>query len=108
MPFGLRNVPPTYQWTMNMVFCESFKVFMKLFLDDFSIFNDLKMHFAKLWLCFDKCHEFRINLNIKKCIFLVYSRVILGYMVSKTRKILYLKKILMIMNMPTPKMPKDI
>jgi hypothetical protein len=81
MPFKLKNVLPIYQWTMNMAFHEYLKVFMKLFMDDFNVFSDLKMHLVKLWLCFDKHKEFGINLNPKKCVFLVYSRTILGYII---------------------------
>jgi len=69
MPFGLKNVPPTYQWTMSTTFREYLGMFMKLFMDDFSVFNDLKMHLAKFCLCFDKCWKFSISLNIEKCIF---------------------------------------
>jgi hypothetical protein len=93
MPFGLKNVSPTYQWAMNMAFCEYLKVFMKLFLDDLNVFNDLNLHLAKLLLCFDKLQEFGICLNLDKCMFLVYSRIILGYVVSKEGKLSNLKKI---------------
>jgi hypothetical protein len=48
--FGLKNIPPTYQQAMIMAFHEYFGVFMKLFLDDFNVFNDLSMHLDKLWL----------------------------------------------------------
>jgi hypothetical protein len=85
-----------------------FNVFMKLFLDDFNVFNDLKMLMAKLWLCFDKCREFDISLNLEQCIFLVYPTVILGYVVSKARKLSNSKKILIVVNMLTSKTPKDI
>jgi hypothetical protein len=45
---------------------------------------------------------------MEKCMFLVYSGVILEYIVSKGGKLLDLKKISTIMNIPTLKMPKDI
>jgi hypothetical protein len=48
MPFGLKNVPSTYQQAMSMAFLEYFGVFMKLFLDDYNVFSDLKMHLTKL------------------------------------------------------------
>ncbi len=66
-----------------MDFKEYLGVFMKLFLDDFNIFIDLKTHLAKLQLCFNKCWKFRISLNLKKCMFLVFSNVTHGYIVSK-------------------------
>ncbi len=53
MPFGLKNAPPTYQWIVNTIFKDYLGVFMKLFIDDFSMFNDLYTHLPKLWLCFN-------------------------------------------------------
>ncbi len=93
---------------MNMAFHEYFKMFMKLFLDDFNVFNDLKMHLTKLWLCFDKHQEFGIILNPKKCMFLVYSRVTPRYIVFKVGKLLNPKIISVVVNMPAPKTLKDI
>ncbi len=94
MPFGLKGVPPTYQWVVvSMAFREYLEVFMKLFLDDFSVFNDVCIHLHKLWLCFDKCREFDISLNSEKCMFLVNSGVIFGYVGSKEGKLRDSKKI---------------
>jgi hypothetical protein len=82
---------------------------MKIFLNDFNMFNNLDTHLPKLWLCFNKCIDIDISLNPKKCMFSVHSRVILGYVVSKEGKLPYLKKILAIVHMPTLKTPyKDI
>jgi hypothetical protein len=72
---------------VNITLHEYLGVFMELFLDDFNVFNDFKTHLAKLWLCFDKYQKFGISLNLKKCMFLVYSWVILGYVVSKAGKL---------------------
>ncbi len=69
MPFGLKNVPPTYQWVVNTTFKDYLGVFMKLLLDDFNLFNDLDTHLPKLRLCFDKCREFGIGLNPKNARF---------------------------------------
>jgi hypothetical protein len=56
---------------------------MKFFLDDFNLFNDIEIDLSKLQLCFNKCQKFGIDLNLEKCMFLVYFKVILGYIVSK-------------------------
>jgi hypothetical protein len=42
-------------------------------------------------------------LNPKKCAFMVFSRMILGFIVPKERKLLNLKKIQSIVNMPPPR-----
>jgi hypothetical protein len=106
MPFGFKNVPPTYQWPVSITFKDYLTVFMKLFLDDFSMFSNLDTHLPKLCLCFNKCKEFRISLNLEKCMFLMHSNIILGYVVSKEGKLLDPKEILAIVHMVTPKTPK--
>jgi hypothetical protein len=108
MPFGLKNVAPTYQQVVNTTFKDYLGVFMKLFLDDFNVFNDLDTHLLKLRQCFDKYREFGISLNPKKCMFLVHFGIILRYVVSKKGKLLDPRKISAIVHMPTPKTLKDI
>ncbi len=83
-------------------------MFIKLFLNDFNVFSNLDTHLTKLQLCFDKCREFNISLNLEKRMFLVHLGVILGYMGSKESKLLDSKKILVIIHMPSPKTLKDI
>ena len=82
MPFGLKNAPGSYQRTVNKAFREYIDDFMKLFLDDFSVYSDLDSHLGKLWKCFVKCREYDISLNPEKCMFLVFSGVILGYSIQ--------------------------
>jgi hypothetical protein len=107
MGFGLKNVPPTYQWLMIIAFRDYFGMFIKLFLNDFCVFNILDAQLIKLQLCFDKCREFGISLNLKKCMFFAHSGVILGYVVSKEGKLLDPKKISTIVHKPAPKTPKE-
>jgi hypothetical protein len=72
------------------------------------MFNNLNTHLTKLQLCSGKCKKFDINLNPKKCMFLMHSHIILGHVISKEGKLLHLKKILAIVHMPTLKTLKDI
>jgi hypothetical protein len=55
MPFGLKNVLPTYPRTVSTSFKDYLDDFMKLFLDDFTVFSDLHTHLSKIWRCFEKC-----------------------------------------------------
>jgi hypothetical protein len=52
------------------------------------VFNDLDTHLSKLQKCFKKCWEYGIGLNPKKCVFMVSSGMILGFIVSKEGKLL--------------------
>jgi hypothetical protein len=69
MPFGVKNGPSIYQRAVTKAFCEYIDVFMKIFLDDFTIFSDMSTHLKKCRMCFLKCKEYGINLNPEKCAF---------------------------------------
>jgi hypothetical protein len=83
MPFGVKNRPPTYQRAITNAFHQYIDVFMKIFLDDFMVFNDMSIHLEKFIKCFLKCKEYAVSLNPKKCAFMVCSITILGFIVSK-------------------------
>jgi hypothetical protein len=51
---------------------------MKFFLDDFNVYNNMNTHLGKFRLCFDKCREYGISLNLDHYMFMVFSRVIFG------------------------------
>jgi hypothetical protein len=61
-----------------------------------------------LRLCFQKCKEYGISLNPNKCAFMVFSRMILGFIISKEEKLPNPKKIQAIVNMSPPKNPHQI
>jgi hypothetical protein len=77
MPFGVKNGPPTFQKVVSRAFKAYLDYFMKIFLDNFIIYSDMESHLMKLKLCFQKCNEYRINLNPKKCAFMVFVGLIL-------------------------------
>jgi len=93
MPFGVKNGPPTYQKVITKDFHEYIDAFMKIFLDDFIVFNNLSTHLEKLKKCFLKCKEYGISLNPDNCAFMVCFGTILGFIVSKEGKTLDVKKI---------------
>jgi hypothetical protein len=66
---------------------------MKIFLDDFTVYNDMESHLMKLRLCFQKCKKKEINLNLDKCAFMVFLGLILSFIVYKEGKILNFKKV---------------
>jgi cleavage and polyadenylation specificity factor subunit 1 len=82
--------------------------FIKIFLDDFIIYSDMESHLMKLKLCFQNCKKYKIRLNLEKCVFMVFSRLILGSIVSKEGNIPDLKKVQAIVNMLVPINPQQI
>ncbi len=105
MPFGDKNGPPIYQKVITKAFCEYIDVFMKFFLDDFIVFNDLSTHLEKLKKCFLNCKEYGLSLNLEKCAFMVCFGTILGFLVSKEGNTPVPKKIKALVKMPLPKTP---
>jgi len=57
---------------------------------------------------FSNCKEYGISLNLDKCAFMVFSGMILGFIISNKYKLLDPKKIQAIVNMPQPKNPQQI
>jgi hypothetical protein len=70
--------------------------------------SDMENYLQKFKLCFQKCREYDISLNPNKCVFTVFSKMILGFILSKEGKLPYLKKIHAIINMPPTKNPQHI
>jgi hypothetical protein len=69
----MKNEPPTYQRTITKALREYLNNFMKIFLDDFIMYSDMESHLQKLRLCFQKCREYGISLNLNKCAFMVFQ-----------------------------------
>jgi hypothetical protein len=93
---------------VTKAFREYLDNFMKIFLDDFIVYSDMESHLQKLKLCFQKCRKYGISLNPNKCAFVVFSRMILDFIVSKKGKLPNLKKIQATVDMPPPKNPQKI
>jgi hypothetical protein len=70
------------------------------------VYSDMESHLMKLKFCFQKCKKYKINLNSKKCAFMVFLGLILGLIVSNEGKIPNLKKVQAIINMLVPKNPQ--
>jgi hypothetical protein len=105
MPFGVKNEPPTFQKAISITFKKYLDQFMEIFIDDFTVYSHMENHLMKFKLYFHKYKEYRINLNPKKCAFMVFLGLILGFIVSKEGKIPNPMKVQAIVNMPIPTNP---
>jgi hypothetical protein len=61
--------------------------------------------FGKFYKMLFKRREYRINVNPEKCAFMVYSRTILGFIVSKKGKTCHPKKMDALVKIIVPKTP---
>ncbi len=72
IPFKVKYRPPTLQKAITKTLKEYLNNFKEIFLDDFTVYNDMESHLQKLILCFQKCREYGISLNLNKCAFLLF------------------------------------
>nr|GEX37708.1 hypothetical protein [Tanacetum cinerariifolium] len=84
MPFGLCNVPGTFQRCMLAIFNDMVEKTMKVFMDDFSVFGN---SFENCLSCLDKmlqrCEDTNLSLNWEKSHFMVKEGIVLGHKISK-------------------------
>jgi len=52
MLFVIKNGPPTYQKIVTKTFKEYLDNFMKIFVNDFTMYSDMESYLQKLRLCF--------------------------------------------------------
>lgn len=62
----------------------------------------LKEHVGSLRLMLDKCRQYQISLNLKKCIFEVPFGILLGHLVCKQGLMVNHAKIAIIVNLAPP------
>ena len=86
MPFGLCNMPATFQRLMQKCLGELNLTYCLIYLDDIIIFLQMaEEHLACLCIIFDQFIEHNINLKPPKCDFCRYKITYLGLQVFKDR-----------------------
>ncbi|KAH9319034.1 hypothetical protein KI387_020803 [Taxus chinensis] len=83
MPFGLYNAPTTFQRLMNRVFEPYIGTFIRVFLDDFCIYESKLDHLHQMETTFQRLDEVQASLNPTKCVFGCSKGVLLGHVVSR-------------------------
>ncbi|GJS62620.1 reverse transcriptase domain-containing protein [Tanacetum coccineum] len=109
MPFGLCNAPGTFQRCMMAIFHDMIKETMKVFMDDFSVFEDLfsscLSHLDKM---LKRCEDTNLVLNWEKYYFMVKDGIVLGHKISKSRIEVDRAKVDVIAKLPPPISVKGI
>jgi hypothetical protein len=66
------------------------------------VFSLLKDHIETLHLMLDRCRQFHISLNFKKCIFCATFGILLGHVVCKQGLLVDPMKVVVIVDFPPP------
>nr|GEV61482.1 reverse transcriptase domain-containing protein [Tanacetum cinerariifolium] len=84
MPFGLCNAPGTFQRCMMAIFHDMIEKTMKVFMDDFLVFeNSFQTCLSHLEKMLKRCEDTNLCLNWKKSHFMVKKGIVLGHKISK-------------------------
>nr|GFA25344.1 retrovirus-related Pol polyprotein from transposon 17.6 [Tanacetum cinerariifolium] len=103
MPFGLCNVPGTFQRCMLAIFHDMVEKTMEVFMEDFSVFgNSFKNCLSSLDKMLQRCEDTNLSLNWEKSHFIVKEGIVLGHKVSKNRIEVDKAKIDVIAKLPHP------
>ena len=82
MPFGLQNVPSTFQRLMSTVL-RDMSHFSLAYLDDVIIFSpSIEEHLKHINLVFDTLREHNLKMKISKCKFMQSETQYLGFIVD--------------------------
>ncbi|GJX14462.1 putative nucleotidyltransferase, ribonuclease H [Tanacetum coccineum] len=82
MPFGLCNAPATFQTCMTVIFHDMVEDFIKVFMEDFSVFgNSFDCCLANLDRMLARCEESNLVMNWEKCHFMVKEGIVLGHQI---------------------------
>jgi hypothetical protein len=109
IPFGLCNVPTTFQRCMINIFFDMVEHFIKIFMDDFSVFDlSFQECLHHLILVLVRCKEKNLVLNCEKCHFMVKQGILLGHVISHRGIKVDKAKVDLISNLPPPRTVKEI
>ena len=109
MPFGLTNVPATFQRLMESCLVDLHLNWCIIYLDDVIVFSKTpKEHIHRLCGVFHKLFSAGLKLKPKKCEFFKLKIAYLGHIVSTKRIETDLKKAEAVKNWTVPKTVTDI
>jgi len=108
MPFGLKNAPAIFSRVVVAVFKEYIHKFLEVYFDDWTIFVLINKHIGDLRLMLEKCRQYLISLNLKKCIFCAPFGILLGHIVCIQGLMVDPAKIAIVVNLPAPNSVKQL
>ena len=88
--------------TVVTIFKEYIHNFLEVYFDDLTVFGLINKHIGYLRLMLDKCRQYHISLNLKKCIFCAPFGILLGHIVCRQGLMVDHEKISIIVNLPAP------
>ncbi|KAL4011296.1 hypothetical protein IC575_028350 [Cucumis melo] len=109
MPFGLKNAGATYQRAMVTLFHDLMHKEIEVYVDHIIAKSRLEeKHMVTLRKLFERLRKFQLKLNLAKCIFVVSSGKLLGFIVSHEGIKVDPDKIKAIVGLRPPKTQREV
>ena len=109
MPFSLKIAGATYQRHVNGMFEDLIRKLMEVYVDDMLVKSKTAGgHIEHLNQIFNILQKYQMKLNPLKCAFEVRSGKLLGFMISQCRIEANSKKINVLLEMSSPRKPKEV
>ena len=102
MPFGLKNAFAILYRIVVVSFKDFIHKFLEVYFDDWTIFGLIKDHIESLRIMMERCRQYQILLNLKKCIFCAPFGILLGHVVCCDGILVDPAKIVIIVDLPPP------
>ncbi|MCO5575355.1 hypothetical protein L7F22_029155 [Adiantum nelumboides] len=108
MPFGMTNVPATFQRFMNHVFQAFFGKSIRVYIDDFCIYSSKALHVQKVEEGLQRLNGFGGQLNPDKCHIGEDEVILLGHKISQRGIEVDPAKAKALLELPSPKSIKEV
>ncbi|MCO5614677.1 hypothetical protein L7F22_068961 [Adiantum nelumboides] len=108
VPFGLTNAPATFQCFMNYVFQAFFGKSIRVFIDDFCIYNPTSIHAQKVDKGLQRLDNLDGQLNPDKCHIGEDEFIPLGHIISQRGIEVDPAKTKALIEIPSPKSVKEV
>ena len=103
MPFGLCNVPATFQRCMLSIFIDLVECIMEVYMDDITVYGgSFEDYLINLETVLHKCIEKNLVLNWEKCHFMVSHGIVMGHIILEKGIAVDKAKIDLISKLPSP------
>ena len=109
MPFGLCNVPASFQQCMLSIFSDLVERIMEAYIDDIIVYGgSFEDCLINLETVLHRCIEKNLVLNWEKCHFMVNQGIVLGHIISEKGIEVDKEKIDLISKLPSPTNVKTV